>query len=116
MMIHSLIVLALALAIVMLVRLRLMYVDLFFPWFVAIAVLGWASTSPRFVDWLGAVLGIIYAPIAVIFLVLFLLLGVIVTLTVSLTRLRDRLTAMAKYEALRVLAEQERAQGGRAPT
>lgn len=104
---HLLIVLLLALFLVLLLRARLIQIDLFFPWFAALAVLGFASTSPRVVDWLGRAFGILYAPIAVIFLVFFLQLGIIVSLTIVLTRLRERVSGLAKHEALRSLAEQE---------
>jgi hypothetical protein len=105
---HLLIVLLLAALLLYLVRARLIQVDLFFPWFVALAVLAFASTSPPFVNWLGATFGILYPPIAVIFLVFFLQLGIIVSLTIVLTRLRDRVSALAKHDALRSLSEQER--------
>lgn len=105
---HLLIVLALAVALLMLLRARLIQIDLLFPWFVALAVLGFASTNPRFVDWLGAALGIAYAPIAVVFLVFFLQLGIIISISISLSRLRERQVAMARHDALRALAEQER--------
>jgi hypothetical protein len=106
--VHSLIVLGLAIGMLILVQRRLIQIDLFFPWFVSITVLGVASTSPAFVEWLGAALGILYPPIAVIFLVFFLLLGVIVSLTISVTRLRQRLGEIAKHQALLELAQQER--------
>ena len=105
---HFLIVLALAVLLVTLVRLRLIQVDLFFPWFVAVVVLGLASSQPAFVNWLGAKLGILYPPIAVVFLVIFLLVGVIVTLTISVTRLRGRQAAMARRIAALELDWQER--------
>ena len=108
---HFLIVLALAVLLVALVRLRLIQVDLFFPWFFAVIVLGLASTQPAFVNWLGAKLGILYPPIAVIFLVIFLLVGVIVTLTISVTRLRARQAALARQVAALELDKQERANG-----
>ena len=107
MIVHTLIVVALAVGLLLLLRERLIQVDLLFPWFVALAVLGFASTSPPFVDWLGAVLGIAYAPIAVVFLVFFLQLGIIISISMSLTKLRERQVAMAKYQALRELADQE---------
>lgn len=107
-MIHLLIVLSLAALLIVLLRARLVQVDLFFPWFVSVVVLGLASTQPAFVNWLGAQLGILYPPIAVVFLVIFLLIGVVVTLTVSVTRLRMRQAAMARHIAAIELSAQER--------
>ena len=104
---HLAIMVVLAVALLALVRARLIQVDLLLPWSLAIAVLGFASTSPRFVDWLGGVFGILYPPIAVVFLVLFLQLGIIISLSVLVTRLRERLAALVRHQALRELAERE---------
>ena len=106
-MIHITIILALAIVLVQLVRVRLIQVDLFFPWFIALVLLGIASTQLTFVNWLGAQLGILYPPIAVLFLVIFLLVGVIVTLTISVTRLRERQAAIIRKIAEAELDKQE---------
>lgn len=106
---HVVVVLGLAIALLWLLRLRLIQVDLFLPWFVALIVLGFAATSPEFVNWLGFSLGILYAPLAVIFLVLFLVVGILVTLTVFVTRLRTRTAAVIQYIAGAELNAQERA-------
>jgi hypothetical protein len=106
---HLVIVLGLAATLLALLRARLIQVDLLFPWFVALAIVAFASTSPPFVNWLGGVLGIAYAPIAVVFLVYFLQLGIIISISISLSRLRERQVAMAEYMALRDLAQQEQA-------
>lgn len=105
--VHVLIVVALALALLALVRLRLIQVDLFLPWFVAVVILGFVATRPALVDGLGAMLGILYPPIAVIFLAMFLLVGIVVTLTVFVTRLRSRLAALIEHVALAELDKQE---------
>lgn len=116
---HLVVVVLLAIALFWLVRGGFIQVDLFFPWFMAIVVLGFASTQPTFVNWVGARLGIQYAPVAVIFLVLFMLTGVIISLTVSVTRLRTRVAALARALAERDLDRQEaqvpRAGGPRLP-
>lgn len=112
-MIHLLIVASLAAALMALVRAKLIQVDLFFPWFVAVVVLGFASTSPGFVNWLGSRLGILYPPIAIVFLVIFLLVGILVTQTISLTRLRARQAAMVQHlAALELGLQEDRAGGG----
>jgi hypothetical protein len=112
-MIHILIVAALALALMLMVRAKLIQVDLFFPWFVGVVILGIASTNPGFVNWLGPRLEILYPPIAVVFLVIFLLVGILVTLTISVTRLRARQVAMVKQLAEMELDRQEA--GARSP-
>lgn len=109
--IHTLIVAGLAVALFAMVRARLIQVDLFFPWFAALVALGFAATQPAFVNWLGSKLGILYAPIAVVFLVIFLLTGILVALTVSVTRLRRRQIAIVNELARLRLDEQEK--GGR---
>ena len=112
---HVLIVAALALGLMALVRAKLIQVDLFFPWFVAVLVLGVASTSPDFVNWLGLRLGILYPPTAVVFLVIFLLVGILVTLTISVTKLRERQAALVQHLAALTLEMQEnRGPGGKA--
>ncbi|MBM3508317.1 MAG: DUF2304 domain-containing protein [Alphaproteobacteria bacterium] len=105
---HHLIVLTLALLLAVLVRARLMQIDLSFPWFVALAVLAFASTNPAFVNWLGGAFGILYPPLAVVFLVFFLLLGIIVSMAIMLSLLRERVLAMVKQDALLALSDQER--------
>ena len=106
---HILIIVAMAVALFAMVRARLIQVDLFFPWFVALLVLGFASTQPAFVNWAGSKLGILYAPIAVVFLVIFLVTGVVIALTVSVTRLRSRQIAIVNELArLRLDGEEQR--------
>ncbi len=93
---HLLIVLVLGLLFYLLVRFRVMQVDLSLPWFLAVFLLGLASTNVDFVESLGRLFGILYAPIAVIFLVIFLLFGIIVTLSVMLSRVRQRQIALTQ--------------------
>ena len=105
---HFLIVGALALALAILLRAKLIQVDLFFPWFSAVLILGFASTNPGFVNWLASQLGILYPPIAVVFLVIFLVVGVLITLTILVTKLRARQAAIAQQIAALELDLQER--------
>jgi len=104
---HILIVAVLAVGLMLVVRAKLIQVDLFFPWFAGVVILGIASTSPDFVNWLGPMLGILYPPIAVVFLVIFLLVGILITLTISVTRLQARQTAMVQRLAELELDRQE---------
>ena len=98
---------ALAVGLVLLVRRGLIHVDLSFPWFAAIIFLGFASTDESFVEWAAAQVGILYPPIAVIFLVIFIVLALITILLISLTRLRYRQIQIIRYLAASELARQE---------
>jgi predicted histidine transporter YuiF (NhaC family) len=80
----------LALSLLILTRRGLVHIDMSFPWFVAIIVLGFLSTSNIFVNWAAAMLGILYPPVAIIFVTIFMLLGLITALLISYSRLRER--------------------------
>jgi len=112
---HLLIIGALAVALAVLVRAKLIQIDLFFPWFSGVLILGFASTNPGFVNWLGPRLGILYPPIAVVFLVIFLLVGILISVTISLTRLRARQAEMARHIASLELGLQEKYGAGAEP-
>jgi len=111
-MIKLAIILFLALALVMLVRRGLIQVDMSFPWFVAIVVLGLLSTQQAFVGWVGARLGILYPPIAIVFITIFILLGLVTALLVALTRLRRRQIQIVRYLAALELDRQDPAGPG----
>lgn len=106
-MIQVFIIAALAIGLLLLVRRGLIHVDLSFPWFAAIIVLGFASTNESFVEWAADQVGILYAPIAIIFLVIFIILVLITILLMSLTRLRYRQIQIIRYLASFELARQE---------
>lgn len=114
-MIKLAIILFLALALVMLVRRGLIQVDLSFPWFLAIVVLGLLSTQETFVGWMAARLGILYAPIAIVFVTIFMLLGLVTALLVGLTRLRRRQIQIVRYLAAMELERQEPGGSGSGP-
>jgi hypothetical protein len=107
-MIHVAIVAGLTLALFLLVRRGLIHVDMSFPWLVAILVLGFFSTSERFVNWTAAQLGIVYEPIAIVFLTIFVLLGLLTMLLISYSSLRRRQIQMMRHMAAQDLAFQER--------
>jgi hypothetical protein len=106
--IHFVIVGALTVALFTLVRRGLVHVDMSFPWMVAILVLGFLSTSERFVGWTAARLGILYEPIAIVFLTIFVLLGLVTILLIGYSKLRDRQVKMMRHLAAQDLANQER--------
>ena len=108
-MIHIAIIAGLTFTLFLLVRRGLIHVDMSFPWLVAILVLGFLSTSERFVNWTAAQLGIVYEPIAIVFLTIFVLLGLITMLLVGYSNLRRRQIQMMRHLVAHELAVQERA-------
>jgi len=106
-MIHILIVVGLALILIVLVRRGLIQADMSFPWLAAIIVLGLLSTREEFVDWTAAQLGILYAPIAIVFLTIFVIFGLITVLLIGFTRLRQRQIRIVRYLAATELGQQE---------
>ncbi len=107
-MIKIAVMLGVGILLLLLVRKDVIQIDLSFPWFAAIVMLGFASTSPAFVAWLAGMLGIVFAPLAVVFLVIFLMLGIIVVLTIGLTRVRRRQIRIIRHLAALELAAAER--------
>lgn len=75
---------------ILLIRKRLLNIDLSFPWFASLVVLTFASTSPTFIQSTAKLFGIVYAPLIIILLALFILLGLITVLGVYITELRRR--------------------------
>jgi hypothetical protein len=106
-MIHLVIILALAVAVVVLARRGLIQIDLSFPWLAALLILGFLSTQPAFVEWLAARLGILYAPIAVVFVTIFILFGLLTVLLMGFTRLRRRQIMLVRQIAAMELDAQE---------
>ena len=108
-MIQLAVIIALALLLLFLVRCNLLEIDLSFLWFASLVVLGFASLSNGFVEWVASVLNILYAPIAIILLTVFILLGLVTTLAVSLSRLKAQQLAIVRQLARAELDPQERA-------
>ena len=102
-----LVVLVLATCLFTLVRRGLIQVDLSFPWMVAIIVLGFFSLSEGFVNLVARWLGILYPPIAVVFLTIFVIFALITVLLVGLSRLRERQIMIVRHLAAVDLARQE---------
>jgi hypothetical protein len=102
------IVIALALALIALVRRNLLQVDLSFPLFASLVLLGFASMSDQFIDWAARSLGILYPPVAIIFMAIALLLGLITILAIAFSQLRHRQLMLLRYLAEADLRNQER--------
>lgn len=106
-MIELTIIALLTACLIFLVRRGYIQADLSMPWFLALIILGFLSTNDGFVNWVGDLLGILYPPIAVIFITIAILLGLITVLLVAFTRLHHR-----QINIVRRLAELELAQQG----
>lgn len=102
-----LVVLALAGLLLVLVRKNILQVDLSFPLFAALVVLGLASMSERFIEWVAARLDILDAPRAIILIAIAILLGIVAFLTVAISRLRYRQIMLLRFLAQRELDAQE---------
>jgi len=102
------IVVALSLALLVLVRRNLVQIDLSFPLFASLVLLGFASMSDQFILWAAESLGIIYPPIAIIFIAIAILLGLITILAVAYSQLRYRQLMLLRYIAETDLRRQEK--------
>jgi hypothetical protein len=92
-------VIILALLLLYLVRKNWLQVDLSFPLFAAITLLGLASTSEAFIDWLAESIGIIYKPLAVILIAIFILLALVTALAIAVSRLRHKQIMLVRHMA-----------------
>ncbi len=101
------IVLVLAVMMLLLVRKNLLQVDITFPLFVGLVVLGFASMSDSFIHWSAAKLGIIHPPIAVILMAIAILLAIITSLAIAYSRLCIRQHMLVRYLAQHELDRQE---------
>jgi hypothetical protein len=108
-MIKLAIIIFLVVCLIFLVRRGLIQTDLSMPWFLALILLGFLSTNDSFVDWIGGILGILYAPVAVIFITITILLGLITVLLIAFTRLRQRQMSIVRRLAELELSRQDTA-------
>ena len=108
-MIELAIIVFLAACLIFLVRRCLIQTDLSMPWFLALIILGFFSTNDGFVNWIGGLLGILYPPLAVVFITITILLGLITVLLIAFTRLRQRQMSIVRRLAELELAQQEAA-------
>jgi len=101
------IVIVLALALLALVRRGQLQVDLSFPLFMSLILLGFASMSDGFIHWSAAVLGIIDPPVAIIFMAIAILLGLVTILAIAYSQLHHRQLMLLRYLAETELRGQE---------
>ena len=101
------IVVVLALTLLALVRRNLLQVDLSFPLFLSLIILGFASMSDQFIHWSAAALGFVSPPVAIIFMAIAILLGLVTVLAIAISQLRHRQSMLLRYLAETELKEQE---------
>ncbi len=106
------VVIFLAAVLLFLIRRGYLQVDLSFPLFAALVILGFASMSEGFIDWTAEQLGILDAPRAVILIAITILLGLVLALSIALSRLRKQQLLMLRHIAQTELAEQEKLLNG----
>jgi fluoride ion exporter CrcB/FEX len=97
----------LSISLIVLVRRRTTQIELLVPAFFAVLVLGVLSTFSTFVDYLGVIFQIGYAPIAVLFVVIFLLFWIIIVLAAAITRIRERQLRILRHIVLDQLSKHE---------
>ena len=101
------IIIVLAIGLLMLVRRKLIQVDMSFPWLAGLVLFGFFSTSEDGVAWVATKLGILYPPIAIVFVSIFILVGLITVLLIAITRLRQRQIEIVRRLAKLELGSQE---------
>jgi hypothetical protein len=101
-------VFALAAFFLILIRQKLLQVDLSFPLFAGLVVLGFASMSHDFIDWIAARLDILDAPRAIIMITIAILLALYTSLAVAYSRLRHRQILLIRHIVGRELSAQEK--------
>jgi hypothetical protein len=102
-----LVALVLLLALLVLVRRNLLRVDLSFPLFASIVVLGFAAINDHVIEFLAASLGIIYAPLAIILLAIFIILALVTFLAVAVSNTRQIQISLVRRLAEMELEQQE---------
>lgn len=105
---HAVIAVLLASILVILIRRKLLHVDLSFPWFIAIVALAFVGSNEALVTQIADALDIAYAPMAIVFLTFLFVLSLIVTALIGLTRLRHRQLKTIRHVAAMELDLQER--------
>jgi hypothetical protein len=101
------IVVFMAVVLVYLIRRNLLQVDLSFPLFVAIVLLGLAGLNPGFIAWVANQLGIIYAPLAIILIAIAIILALVTTLAIAISHFRSRQLMIIRHIAASDLDRQE---------
>ena len=101
------VVLVLAVALLILIRRNYLQIDMSFPLFAALVVLGFASMSRNFVDWIANYLGIVDEARAIVLIAIAILLAIVTVLAVAFSRLRNRQNLLLRRIAEMELDRQE---------
>jgi hypothetical protein len=99
--------LVLLFSLTLLVRRNLLRVDLLFPFFGAIVILGFFAINDNILNSVAAGLGIVYAPLAIILIAIFIVLALVTTLSIIVNHLRSTQIAMIRRLAEIDLDSQE---------
>ena len=91
-------------AIILLVRYRLINIDMSLPWFILLVILAGLSTSKGFIIAMAGLLGIKSPPLVIILLTLLIFLGLITVLGIYVTELRRRLNVLIRKIALKEIS------------
>ena len=102
-----LVVLILAITLLMLIRRNQLQVDMSFPLFLALVVLGFASMSRGFIDWVADTLGIVDEARAIVLIAIAILLAIVTILAVAFSTLRHRQVMLLRHIAKLELDRQE---------
>jgi hypothetical protein len=103
-----LVVILLAILLLWMIRRNLLQIDLSFPLFAGIVVLGFASMSESFIDWIAFVLNIAVAPRAIILITIAILLAIVTFLAVAHSQLRRQQLLIVRHLAKTDLSQQEK--------
>jgi len=101
------VVLILAVTLLILVRRNYLQVDMSFPLFAALVILGFASMSHGFIDWIAGTIGIVDEARAIVLIAITILLAIVTILAVVFSRLRHRQTMLLRAIAAMELNRQE---------
>jgi len=104
-----LVVLVLAVVLLMLVRRNQLQVDMSFPLFLALVILGFASMSRGFINWTADALGIVDEARAIVLIAIAILLAIVTILAVAYSNLRFRQVMLVRRIAEIELETQEKA-------
>lgn len=101
------VVIVLAVTLLMLIRRNRLQVDMSFPLFLALVILGFASMSRGFIDWVADTLDIVDEARAIVLIAITILLAIVTILAVAYSSLRHRQVMLLRHIARLELDRQE---------
>jgi len=94
-------------ALLFLIRQRLLNIDLSFPWFMSLVILTYLSSSDNFIIYTADLFGIKYPPIVIILITLFIFLGLITILSIYISELRRRQVRIVRKLVVNELLQEQ---------